>query len=65
MGKPGEKLAVRIELLRKNWIRDEDPMAILDMVIEAEKIGYERKNLMKPWTSFMRSMALKPVCSTG
>jgi len=43
MGKPGEKLAVRIELLRKNWIRDEDPMAILDMVIEAEKIGYERK----------------------
>jgi KaiC/GvpD/RAD55 family RecA-like ATPase len=43
MGKQGEKLAARIEFLRNNWVRDEDPMLILDLVIEEERRGYERK----------------------
>ena len=43
MGKQGDKLAARIEFLRKNWVRDEDPMLILDLVMEEERRGYERK----------------------
>lgn len=43
MGKQGRNLEAKIEALRKNWIRDEDPIAILDLVMEAEKFGYERK----------------------
>ncbi len=36
MGKIGEKLAVKIEALRKNWIREDDPKQILEMVLEEE-----------------------------
>ena len=43
MGKQGVKLSERIEALRKNWIRDEDPMQILDLVLEEEKKGYEQE----------------------
>lgn len=43
MGKQGEKLAARIEFLRNNWVRDEDPLQILDLVMEEERRGYERK----------------------
>lgn len=43
LGKKGEKIAIRIEALRKNWIREEDPKSILDLVMESEKKGYERK----------------------
>jgi len=43
MGNQGEKLAARIELLKKNWVRDEDPMLILDLVMKEERRGYERK----------------------
>jgi KaiC/GvpD/RAD55 family RecA-like ATPase len=42
-GKKGEKLAVRIEFLRNNWVRDEDPLEILELVMEEEKRGYDRK----------------------
>ena len=41
MGKQGMKLAVKIEALRKNWIRDDDPQQILDLVMKEEKKGYE------------------------
>jgi circadian clock protein KaiC len=41
MGKRGMKLAVKIEVLRKNWIRDDDPQLILDLVMKEEKKGYE------------------------
>jgi KaiC/GvpD/RAD55 family RecA-like ATPase len=44
MGKHGENLAARIETLRKNWIRDEDPQQILDLVIEEEGRGFENNN---------------------
>jgi KaiC/GvpD/RAD55 family RecA-like ATPase len=44
MGKQGENLKTRIEALRNNWIRDEDPQQILDLVIEEETRGYENKN---------------------
>ena len=44
MGKPGEKLAVKIESLRKNWVLDEDPQQILDLVLEEEKKSYENKS---------------------
>lgn len=44
MGKQGENLKARIEALRNNWIRDEDPQQILDLVIEEETRGYENKN---------------------
>jgi len=43
MGKQGESMATRIEALRNNWVRDEDPQEILDLVIEEEGRGYERK----------------------
>ena len=36
MGKIGEKLAVKIESLRKNWVHDEDPQQILELVLEEE-----------------------------
>ena len=44
MGKPGEKLAVKIGSLRKNWVLDEDPQQILDLVLEEEKKSYENKS---------------------
>lgn len=44
MGKLGEKLAVKIESLRKNWVLDEDPQQILDLVLEEEKKSYENKS---------------------
>jgi KaiC/GvpD/RAD55 family RecA-like ATPase len=44
MGKQGENVKTRIEALRNNWIRDEDPQQILDLVIEEETRGYENKN---------------------
>jgi len=37
MGELGNILAARIEILRKNWVHDEDPQQILEMVIEQEK----------------------------
>jgi KaiC/GvpD/RAD55 family RecA-like ATPase len=43
MGNPGEKLAVKIETLRKNWVHDEDPQQILDLVLEEETKSYENK----------------------
>lgn len=43
MGKNGEKLAVKIEVLRKNWIHDDDPQNILERVIEEEIKGYGNK----------------------
>jgi circadian clock protein KaiC len=44
MGKLGEKLAVKIGSLRKNWVLDEDPQQILDLVLEEEKKSYENKS---------------------
>lgn len=44
MGKLGEKLAVKIGSLRKNWVLDEDPQQILDLVLEEEKESYENKS---------------------
>lgn len=41
MGKQGMKLAVKIEALRKNWIHDDDPQQLLDLVMKEEKKGYE------------------------
>lgn len=42
MGKSGEKLLVRIEKLRKNWIHDDDPQQILELVLKEEKKSYEQ-----------------------
>lgn len=36
MGEIGIKLSTKIEALRKNWIHDEDPSKILELVIEEE-----------------------------
>jgi len=43
MGKLGEKLAVRIEALRKNWVHDEDPQQILELFLKEETKSYEPK----------------------
>ncbi len=43
MGSLGDKLSVKIETLRRNWIRDDDPQQILEMVIDEEKKVYENK----------------------
>lgn len=43
MGKQGIKLSARIEALRKNWVHDEDPQKILELVLEEEKKGYEQE----------------------
>jgi len=43
MGKQGVNLSARIEALRKNWVHDEDPLQILDLVLEEEKKGYEQE----------------------
>lgn len=43
MGELGNKLAVRIEALRKNWVHDDDPQQILEMVIKQEKKSNDNK----------------------
>jgi len=43
MGELGNKLAVRIEALRKNWVHDDDPQQILEMVIKQEKKNNDNK----------------------
>ncbi|PWB55320.1 MAG: hypothetical protein C3F06_02990 [Candidatus Methanoperedenaceae archaeon] len=43
MGELGEKLATRIEILRKNWVHDDDPQQILEMVIKQEKKNNDNK----------------------
>lgn len=37
MGVLGKRLSARIEVLRNNWTRDEDPSEILDMVLKEEQ----------------------------
>ncbi len=36
LGNLGEKLAAKIESLRKNWVHDEDPQQILELILEEE-----------------------------
>ena len=43
MGKLGEKLAAKIESVRKNWVHDEDPQQILELVLEEEKKSNENR----------------------
>ncbi|CAG1003877.1 Circadian clock protein kinase KaiC [Methanosarcinales archaeon] len=43
MGKPGQKLRVKIESVRKNWVHDEDPQQILELVLGEEKKSYENR----------------------
>lgn len=43
MGIIGERLAAKIEALRKNWTRDEDPSEVLKLVLEEEKKGYGKR----------------------
>ena len=43
MGAMGQRLAVRIESLRKNWTSEEDPSSILKMVMKEESKGYVKK----------------------
>ncbi len=43
MGAAGGILSARIEALRKNWTRDEDPSPILNLVFREETKGYAKK----------------------
>jgi KaiC/GvpD/RAD55 family RecA-like ATPase len=40
MGEIGEQLSARIKILQRNWIRDEDPSRILEMVLKEESKEY-------------------------
>ncbi len=43
IGLPGERLSTRIEFLRKNWTREEDPSQILKLVLKEEKKGHGKR----------------------
>ncbi|HEY9246230.1 MAG TPA: ATPase domain-containing protein [Candidatus Methanoperedens sp.] len=43
MGSSGEILAVRIEALRENWTRDDDPSPILKLVFKEETRSYAKR----------------------
>ncbi len=43
MGMIGESLSARLETLRKNWTRKEDPSEFLKLVLKEEEKGYGRK----------------------
>ncbi len=40
IGKQGEKLSGKIEMLRKNWIHDDDPEQLLELVLKEENKSY-------------------------
>ncbi len=43
MGTIGESLSARLEILRKNWTRKEDPSEILKLVLKEEEKGYGKR----------------------
>ncbi|MBU4374253.1 MAG: AAA family ATPase [Euryarchaeota archaeon] len=43
IGLPGERLSARIEFLRKNWTREDDPSQILKLVLKEEKKGHGKR----------------------
>lgn len=43
MGLLGKRLSDRIEILRKNWSRDEDPSRILALILKEEKKAYGKR----------------------